>query len=85
MAKRTQAKIRCRLSRIMGERRVRIAELARAARVNRNMVANLYYERARRVELGDVAAICEYLDCAVGDLFELVRAEGSRRRDRRPS
>jgi putative transcriptional regulator len=71
MAKKPRAEIRCRLSRIMGERRVRIAELARATRVNRNMVANLYYERAQRVELADIAAICDYLGCSVADLFEL--------------
>ena len=64
--------IRCHLSRLMGERRVRIADVARATGISRNMLAKLYYDRARRVDLGHLAQLCQYFRCTVGDLLEWV-------------
>jgi putative transcriptional regulator len=66
--------IRCHLSRLMGEKRVRIIDVARATGISRNMLAKLYYDRAKRVELPDLARLCQYFDCPVGDLLEWVRA-----------
>jgi len=34
------------------------------------MLAKLYYDRAQRVDLADVALLCKYFACTVGDLFE---------------
>ncbi len=62
--------IRCHLSRLMGEKRVRISDVARTTGISRNMLAKLYYDRAQRVDLADVALLCKYFDCTVGDLFE---------------
>lgn len=64
--------IRSRLSRLMGERRVRVIAVARATGISRNMVAKLYYDRARRVDVGDLDALCAYFDCGVGELLERV-------------
>jgi putative transcriptional regulator len=74
MAKRRnqQVVIQSRLSRLMGEKRVRIIDVARATGISRNMLSKLYYDRARRVDLVDVAKLCNYLNCSVGDLFEIV-------------
>ena len=75
MAKRRnqQVVIQSRLSRLMGEKRVRIIDAARATGISRNMLSKLYYDRAQRVDLSDVAKLCEYLNCSVGDLFDTVR------------
>jgi putative transcriptional regulator len=75
MAKRRNQKvvIQSGLSRLMGEKRVRIIDVARATGISRNMLSKLYYDRAQRVDLVDVAKLCEYLNCSVGDLFEIVR------------
>jgi len=54
----------------MGEKRVRISDVARTTGISRNMLAKLYYDRAQRVDLADVALLCKYFDCTVGDLFE---------------
>ena len=62
--------IRCHLSRLMGERRVRLIDVARATQISRNMLAKLYYDRARRIDLGDLNKLCHYFSCAVGDLLE---------------
>jgi len=63
----------CHLSRLMGEKRVRIIDVARATGISRNMLAKLYYEEAKRVELADLARLCQYFDCPVGDLLEWAR------------
>ena len=65
--------VRSHLSRLMGEKRVRIADVTRATGLNRDMLARLYYDRAQRVDLADIAKLCDFLDCELTDLFELVR------------
>lgn len=67
------SKIQCRLSRLMGEKRVRIIDVSRATGISRNMLSKLYYDRAQRVDLDDIAKLCDYLECSVADLFEILR------------
>lgn len=67
--------IRCHLSRLMGERKLKIADVARAAGINRGTLTRLYYETAERVDLNAVSALCAYFKCDVGALFEFVREE----------
>src|SRR5215813_3719091 len=69
------AMIQCHLSRLMGEKRVRISDVARATGISRNMLAKLYYDRARRVDLGDVTLLCHYFGCSIADLLESVTAQ----------
>ncbi len=63
--------VQCYLSRLMGERRVRIADVARATGISRNQLARLYYDRARRVELADLEQLCRYFNCGLSDLLEV--------------
>ena len=62
--------IKCHLSRLMGERKLKIADLARDTGLNRNTVTLLYKETATRVELDTIEKLCKYFDCRVEDLFE---------------
>jgi len=55
----------------MGEKRVRIVDVARATGISRNMLSKLYYDRARRVNLDDVARLCAYFRCSVGELLSV--------------
>ena len=64
--------IKCRLSRIMGEKRLRIADVMRDTGVNRGTITRLYHERAERVDLDSIEKLCRYLECGIEDLFELV-------------
>jgi len=64
--------IKCHLSRLMGERKVRVADVAEATGLHRNMLTLLYRETAKRIELADMEALCRYLGVSVGDLFEVV-------------
>lgn len=67
--------IRCHLSRLMGERKLKIADVARETGLNRNTVTLLYKETATRVDLDAVDRLCALFGCAVGDLFEYLTPE----------
>lgn len=66
--------IKCHLSRLMGERKVRVADVAQATGLHRNMLTLLYKETAQRVELEAIDKLCRYFDVRVGELFEFVDA-----------
>lgn len=64
--------IKCHLSRLLGERRLKISEVARDAGVDRGTLTRLYHETAERVELGALNRICLHFDCSIGDLLEYI-------------
>lgn len=65
--------IKCNLSRMMGERKIKISELARQTGLNRNTLTLLYQESAKRIELDTLHKLCEHFDCEVQDLIEYQR------------
>lgn len=69
--------IRCHLSRLMGEHKMKIADVARETGLNRSTITTLYKETASRVELDAVDKLCRLFKCEVGELFE--RVESGRR------
>ena len=64
--------IRCNLSRLMGEKKMKVVDVARETGLHRHTVTSLYKETAQRVELDAIDALCELFDCSVGELFERV-------------
>lgn len=72
--------LRCALSILMGKRRVRIADVARATGISRNQLTRLYHDQAVRVELGDIEKLCRYFGCGLGELFELAPESESEER-----
>jgi len=62
--------IKCHLSRLMGEKRLKISDVCRDTGINRGTITRLYHETSQRVELDVVDRLCEYLHCEVSDLFE---------------
>lgn len=65
--------IKCRLSRLMGERKLKIADVARDTDINRGTITRLYQETAVRVEFDVLEKLCVYLDCDLCDLLELIK------------
>jgi len=57
----------------MGERKMKIADVARETGLNRNTVTLLYKETATRVDLLAVNELCELFECDVGELFSYSR------------
>lgn len=64
--------IKCHLSRLMGERRLKVVDVAREIGVHRNSITLLYNDTANRVELSTVNALCKFFECEVGELFEFI-------------
>lgn len=62
--------IKCHLSRLMGERKLKLADVARLTGLHRNTVTLLYNETAARVDLETIEKLCELFECKVEDLFE---------------
>lgn len=77
--------IRCHLARMMGEHKMRIADVARETGLSRATVTLLYKETAQKVDLDTIEKICLLFGCDIGDLFELkangTKAEGEELRD----
>jgi putative transcriptional regulator len=64
--------IKCHLSRIMGEKKLRVADVARAVGVHRNAITLLYEETATRLDMDTIDRLCAFLDCRMQDLFEYI-------------
>jgi len=64
--------VRCNLSRLMGEKKLKVIDVARETGLHRNTITLLYKETATRVDLETIEKLCELFDCEVGELFERV-------------
>lgn len=64
--------IKCHLSAILGERKLKVAEVARESDINKNTLHRLYNETATRIEIDTIEKLCRHLDIQVADLFELI-------------
>jgi len=62
--------VKCHLSRLMGERKLKISDVTRETGINRGTITRLYHETAVRVELEVIDQLCDLFGCQVGDLFE---------------
>jgi len=62
--------IKCHLSRLMGERKLKIADVSRETGLHRNTITLLYDETAVRVDLDAIDRLCTLFDVSVGELFE---------------
>ena len=67
--------IRCHFARLMGERKLKIADVARDTGINRGTLTRLYYERAERIELEVLDQLCEYFQIDISDLLERVNSD----------
>jgi putative transcriptional regulator len=57
---------------MMGEKKMKVADVARETGLHRHTVTALYKETAKRVELDAIDALCELFNCSVGELFERI-------------
>jgi putative transcriptional regulator len=66
----------------MGERRLKVADVARETGIHRNSLTTLYRDEAERIDVEMIEKLCAFFGCAVGDLLEYVpeRRPGKRER-----
>lgn len=62
--------IKVHLSRIMGEKRISIAELSRMTGLHRNGITKLYNEDTDGVKFDTLDKICESLEVSIQDIIE---------------
>lgn len=67
--------IKIHLSRIMGEKRINIADLSRLTGLHRNGIAKFYNEETDGVKFDTLNRICEALDCEIQDIIEFIKDE----------
>ncbi len=65
--------VKCHLSKLLGEKKLKLSDLSRETGINRGTLTRLYHETAERVDLSIIGELCDYLECNVGDLFEYVK------------
>jgi len=64
--------IKCHLSRMLGEKRLKIADVARDTEINRGTLTRLFHEKTQRIELDVLNKLCIYLECSISDLLEFI-------------
>ena len=64
--------IKCHLSRLMGERKLKISDVARDTGLHRNTITLLYQETANRIDIEALDILCKYFGVTVADLFEYI-------------
>ena len=67
--------IRVHLSRLMGEKRLKIADIERDTGLSRTTLTRLYHEKAGRLDFDTLVILCKYLVVGVGELLEVVEDE----------
>ncbi|EPD4209797.1 helix-turn-helix domain-containing protein [Escherichia coli] len=70
--------IRCHLARLMGEHKMRIADVVRETGLSRNTITLLYKETAQKVDLDTLERLCVLFDCEIHDLLQKVPASQNR-------
>ncbi|MEL0628432.1 helix-turn-helix transcriptional regulator [Psychromonas aquatilis] len=63
--------LKCHLSKIMGEKRLKMSDVSRDTGINPGTIRRMFNETATRVELNVVETLCKYLEVEVGELYEL--------------
>jgi putative transcriptional regulator len=64
--------IKCHLSRLMGEKKLKISDVARDTGLHRNTITLLYQETATRVDLDALDALCKYFSIRLEELIEFL-------------
>lgn len=72
--------IKCHLSRLTGEHKMRVKDVADAAGLHRNAVSLLYKKTAEPVNLSTMESLCRLFRCEISDLFEHVETQSKTRR-----
>ena len=62
--------IKIHLSRILGEKKMKMADLSKQTNINPHAIAELYHERAKAIYFDTLDKICEALGYNVSELVE---------------
>ena len=60
------------LSKLLGERRMKMTDLCNITGISKNTIFRLYHELASNFSLKTIDKICSALNCNIQDLFEYI-------------
>lgn len=60
------------LSRILGERLLKVSDIYEATGLSRSTLTEIYYQRATNVQLETLQKICDFLQIPLSELIEYV-------------
>jgi len=63
--------MKCRLSTLMGQARYSIQDVHNKTGLARSTVAQLYHDKATRIDFETIEKLCNLFDCSVSELLEL--------------
>lgn len=55
---------------LLAERKLRVADVARATKLSKTTLHKLYNEESKRIDFETIDTLCRFLNCQVNDLFE---------------
>ncbi len=58
------------LSKIMGEKRIKMSEIYRITGLGKNTLFRIYHNQTNTISFNTIDKLCWALQCKVGDLFE---------------
>jgi len=64
--------IQCHFARLLGERKLKISDVARDTGINRGTLTRLYYETTERIELNVLDQLCDYFKIDLPELLTRV-------------
>ena len=64
-------KMKCRLSTLMGQARYSIQDVHNKTGLARSTVAQLYHDKATRIDFETIEKLCTLFNCNIADLLEL--------------
>ncbi len=64
--------VKCHLAKLMGERKMKVVDVARETGLNRNTITLLYKETAQRIDFETIDKLCDLFECRLEDLLEKV-------------
>lgn len=67
--------IHCKLSSILGDKRIKMAELVRMTGVSKTTINGMYHDKVQKIDYSVINRICKALECTVGQLIEYVPDE----------
>ena len=64
--------IKCHLSTLMGQRKMKIVDVSRETDLNRSTVTAMYNEDVKRIDIEALDKFCQLFNCQVADIFEYI-------------
>jgi putative transcriptional regulator len=77
--------IRIHFSRLLGERKLKMAEVSRLTGLSKNALSDLYYEKTLSMRFDTLSKLCQVLNCQVGDLLEYIPDEANAPENAQPA